>query len=131
MTFIDLDSILAIGWKLGLIAAIVHHFTCQFPVQLDVLSTVTVWMVSNVAFITACFLGAVLPTTTGMIIGLLVFNTIYVHLVDVGLTVVFNYPRLEAALQCFLPASPYSHRDPLICDRLGPLEIQHRRQFSY
>ena len=59
----------------------VHHFTCQFPAQADVVTSFSFWAGGNVLFLTVALLAEPAPTTFGNIIGAMVFNAIYVRLI--------------------------------------------------
>ena len=64
------------SWRLGLITGAVHHIVCQFPVQSDVLTTLCVWMMGNLAFLISIYFHS---TFAQIIFDAAIFNSVYVH----------------------------------------------------
>ena len=64
--------------KAGLVAGCAHHFMCQQPKQADVTTSLVFWVANNVFFITVAFLAEQGPTLLRVIVGSMVFNTVYV-----------------------------------------------------
>jgi len=120
--FVESTSPLQMGWRLGLIAGTVHHFVCQYPIQRDVMATLVVWMVSNLAFLIAAFF----YTTFGEVLSYLrTFNGFYVGpqaTVYSVLIVDFCCNLVKAIVQCLPPPSRHSHRIHNVSNGLGPLE---------
>jgi hypothetical protein len=77
---LDLEhsSTIEIAWKLGLITGAVYHFTCQYPAQVDVVTTLIAYTIATAVFLVVAFLPEQPPTPTGILFGLVIFNTIYV-----------------------------------------------------
>ena len=75
---LDHSSTIEIAWKLGLITGVVYHFTCQYPAQVDVATTLVAYTIANACFLVAAFLPEQPPTPTGFLLSLVIFNTIYV-----------------------------------------------------
>lgn len=64
--------------NLGIIAAFVHHFTCQFPQQVDVLTTLYAWVIGNCFLLVALFICDQEHILSNFCVGLLSFNFAYV-----------------------------------------------------
>lgn len=75
---IQSHSTTELALKASIFAGFVHHFTCQFPRQADVITTLSFWACGNVCFLTAAILAEHGSTLIGLIVGVIVFNAIYV-----------------------------------------------------
>jgi len=65
--------------KASIVAGLVHHFTCQFPRQADVVTTLSFWACGNVLFLVVAILAEHCSTLLDLIVGAIVFNAIYVR----------------------------------------------------
>jgi len=85
--------------RAGLVIGFVHHFTCQFPAQADVTTTLSFWACGNVLFLTVSFLAEYEPTIFGAITGAVVFNAIYVRPFKIRIDAEgFNFPHIKGRL---------------------------------
>lgn len=67
-----------IVWKLGIIGGLVHHFTCQYSRQVDALTALLVFGFASSCFGLVVLLTAMTPTLVELLLGFLVFDTLYV-----------------------------------------------------
>lgn len=72
-------STMEISWKLGLLAGIVYHVTCQHGAQADVLSCLCFIGAGNVTFLSAVLVLDERSTWLGICLGFIGFNIIFVR----------------------------------------------------
>lgn len=65
--------------KTGMVAGVVHHFTCHVPKQVDVLIALLFWTAGNVLIIVASLS---LQRQPDLVAGIIIFNAVYVSPIE-------------------------------------------------
>jgi hypothetical protein len=80
LDFVRHSSTMEMAWKLGLVTGAANHFTCQYPHQVDLMTSLGVYGVANLFFCGTIFIPGHQPTFTGTLLELSTFNAIYLSL---------------------------------------------------
>jgi hypothetical protein len=68
------------AWKLGLITGAANHFTCQYPHQVDLKTSLGVYGVNNLFFFGTTFMPGGQSTLMGTLLAIATFNITHLSL---------------------------------------------------
>lgn len=72
-------SMMELALKAGMVAGVVHHFTCHVPKQVDVLIALLFWTAGNVLIIVASLW---FQRQSDLVAGVMIFNAVYVSPIE-------------------------------------------------